>query len=62
MAAITGPAKVKQLHALSTVDTNTITDPKHIVPVDSTIPVSGSTLKQTLPGFSFELIEISTRN
>jgi alpha-N-arabinofuranosidase len=59
--AITGPAKLTRLHALSPTDTNTITDPKHIVPVESTIPVTGSRFKHTLPGYSFELIELSAK-
>jgi alpha-N-arabinofuranosidase len=61
ISAITGPAKVTQLHALSPADTNTITEPKHIVPTESTIPVSGMKLKHTLPGYSFEVIEFSTK-
>jgi alpha-L-arabinofuranosidase len=61
VGAITGPAKLTRLHALSPVDTNTITDPKHIVPVESTIPVTGSTVKHTIPGYSFEVIELTTK-
>jgi alpha-N-arabinofuranosidase len=61
IAAITGPGKVTSLHALSPADTNTITDPKHIVPVESTIPVTGMKFKHRLPGYTFELIELSTK-
>jgi alpha-N-arabinofuranosidase len=61
VSAVAGPAKLTRLHALSPADTNTIADPKHIVPVESTIPVAGTTLKHTLPGYSFELIELDTR-
>jgi len=61
ISAITGPAKVTRLHALSPVDTNTITDPKHIVPVEGTIPVTGTKLKHTLPGYTFEVIELNTK-
>jgi len=49
------------MHAVSPADTNTITDPKHIVPVESTIPVSGTKLKHSLPGYSFEVIELDTK-
>jgi alpha-N-arabinofuranosidase len=61
ISAITGPAKLTRLHALSPVDTNTITDPKHIVPVESTIPVAGTKVKHTIPGYSFEVIELDTK-
>ena len=61
VSAVTGPAKVTRLHALSPVDTNTIADPKHIVPVESTIPVTGTKFKHSLPGYSFEVIELTTR-
>jgi alpha-N-arabinofuranosidase len=61
VSAIAGPAKLTRLHALSPVDTNTITEPKHIVPVESTLPVAGTKLKHTIPGYSFELIEMDTK-
>jgi alpha-N-arabinofuranosidase len=61
VSPIAGPAKVTRLHALSPTDTNTIADPKHIVPVESTVPVAGTKLKHTLPGYSFELIELDTK-
>ena len=61
ISGVTGPAKVKRLHALSPADTNTISDPKHIVPVESTIPVTGTKLKHTLGGYTFELIELQTK-
>ena len=61
VSAISGPAKLTRLHALSPTDTNTITEPKHIVPVDSTTPVAGTKLKHTMPGYSFEVIELDTK-
>ena len=61
VSAIAGPAKVTKLHALSPTDTNTIGDPKHIVPVESTIPVMGTKLKHSLPGYTFEVIELDTK-
>jgi alpha-L-arabinofuranosidase len=61
VSAITGPAKLTRLHALSPVDTNTITDPKHIVPVESTIPVAGTKVRHAIPGYSFEVIELDTK-
>lgn len=61
VSAIAGPAKVTKLHALSPVDTNSIGDPKHIVPVESTLPVAGTKLKHMLPGYTFEVIEMDTK-
>jgi alpha-N-arabinofuranosidase len=61
ITAISGAAKVTRLHALSPADTNTITDPKHIVPVESTIPAVGTKVKHTIPGYTFELIELDTK-
>ena len=59
--SIAGSAKVTSLHANSTADTNSITDPKHIVPTESTLPVSGTKLKFNLPGQTFEVIELETK-
>jgi alpha-L-arabinofuranosidase len=61
VGAIAGPAKLTRLHALSPVDTNSISDPKHIVPVESTIALTGTTFKHTLPGYTFEVIELDTK-
>ena len=61
VGAITGPIKVKRLHALSPADTNTITEPTHIVPVDSTIAPTGTKLKHSLGGYTFEVLEIHTK-
>jgi alpha-N-arabinofuranosidase len=61
VSAVSSPAKVTRLHALSPVDTNTIVDPKHIVPVESTIPVTGTKLKHTIGGYTFEVIELDTK-
>jgi alpha-N-arabinofuranosidase len=59
--AIAGPAKVTSLHANSTADTNSITDPEHIVPTESTLPATGTKLKFSLPGQTFEVIELDTK-
>jgi alpha-N-arabinofuranosidase len=61
VGAIAGPVKVTRLHALSPTDTNRIDDPKHIVPVENTAAATGTKLKHTLPGFSFEVLEFSTK-
>jgi alpha-L-arabinofuranosidase len=61
VSGVSSQAKLTRLHALSPVDTNTITDPKHIVPVESTIPVAGTSVKHVIPGYSFELVELQTK-
>jgi alpha-N-arabinofuranosidase len=61
VSAITGPVKVTRLHALSPTDTNRIDDPKHIVPVESTATTTGTKLKHTLGGYTFEVLEFSTK-
>ncbi len=59
--SVAASAKVTRLHALSPVDTNTITDPKHIVPTTTTMPVTGTKWKHTLPGYTFEVVELETK-
>jgi alpha-N-arabinofuranosidase len=58
---VASTAKVERLHAMSPVDTNTITDPKHIVPVATSLPVAGDKAKYTLGGYTFEVIEFDTK-
>jgi alpha-N-arabinofuranosidase len=60
-ASIAGPGKVKRLHAATQADTNSIHDPKHIVPVETTIPTGGKSLHHTVPGFSIEVIELPSK-
>jgi alpha-N-arabinofuranosidase len=59
--AIAGPVKVTKLHAMSPADTNTITEPKHIVPVESTLAAEGTKVKLALSGYTFEVLEIETK-
>ena len=61
ISVIAGHVKMTQLHALSPADTNTISEPKRIVPVESSIPVSGKSFEHVMPGYAFELFEIQTR-
>ena len=61
VSGITGPVKVTRLHALSPADTNRIDDAKHIVPVESMATAMGTKLKHTLGGYTFEVLEFSTR-
>ncbi|HEY9125710.1 MAG TPA: alpha-L-arabinofuranosidase C-terminal domain-containing protein, partial [Acidobacteriaceae bacterium] len=61
VGAISGSIKVKRLHALSPADTNTITDPRHIIPVESTLAATGAKIKHRLDGYTFEVLEIHTK-
>jgi len=53
-----GAGKLWRLHAETTVDTNTLAEPRHIVPVESAIPAAGGKLEHTVPGYSIEVIEL----
>jgi alpha-L-arabinofuranosidase len=61
VGSVTGPAKLTRLHPLSPVDTNSITDPKHVVPVETTILVTETNSKYVIPGYRLELIELNTK-
>jgi alpha-N-arabinofuranosidase len=52
----TGKTKLVTLSAADTQETNSITDPKRIVPVESAIAVSGGRVKHTMPKYSIEVI------
>jgi len=49
--------KLLRLHAETQADTNSIANPKHIVPVESPLPLAGPSLHHTIPGFSIEVLE-----
>jgi alpha-N-arabinofuranosidase len=51
-------AKVESLGAPSTATTNSITDPKRVVPVESTVKGVGKEFARTLPGYSIEVLDI----
>jgi alpha-N-arabinofuranosidase len=51
-------AKVESLTAPSTATTNSITDPKRVVPVESTVKGVGKEFARTLPGYSIEVLDI----
>ncbi|MDE1154700.1 MAG: alpha-L-arabinofuranosidase C-terminal domain-containing protein [Acidobacteriaceae bacterium] len=53
-----GKAKVETLHAASRWATNTIDTPNAIVPTESTLAVSGDSLKLTLPGNTVQVIDV----
>jgi alpha-L-arabinofuranosidase len=61
VTGVVGEAKLIRMHAESPVDTNSITDPNRIAPVESRFTVTGTTVKHTLPGYTFEVIELATK-
>jgi alpha-N-arabinofuranosidase len=46
------------LSAPSTATTNSITDPKRVVPVESTVKGIGKEFTRTVPGYSIEVLDI----
>jgi alpha-L-arabinofuranosidase len=52
-------ASMLTLTAKDTIDTNTLTDPEHIVPIPSTISKMGAAFSHTVPGYTIQVIEIS---
>ena len=60
-ATAQGTAELLRLHADTTAATNSITHPEAIVPVRSSMAVSGNTLQHTIPGYSVEVLEIPAR-
>ncbi len=60
-ATAQGTAELLRLHADTTAATNSIAHPEAIVPVRSSMAVSGNTLQHTIPGYSVEVLEIPTR-
>jgi alpha-N-arabinofuranosidase len=56
-----GDAKLIRLSAPDTQSTNSIDDPKHIVPVESTVHNASSDFSLTLPAYSIEVLQIDLR-
>jgi alpha-N-arabinofuranosidase len=54
-------AKLVRLSAGSTAATNTINDPKRVVPVESTVTGVAKTFTRTVPGYSIEVYEIGVQ-
>ncbi len=57
---VKGTAKLISLSAATTAATNSIADPKRVVPVESAVKV-GKEFTRTLPGYSVEVLELSTQ-
>jgi alpha-L-arabinofuranosidase len=54
-------ARVKTLHANTTWATNTIKDPKRIVPVSSTAAITGESAPYVVPGYSIQVLELDLK-
>jgi alpha-N-arabinofuranosidase len=54
-------AKMNTLHAASYEETNSITSPDLIHPVESTLKLSGETWKHAVPALTIEVIDIPLR-
>jgi alpha-L-arabinofuranosidase len=57
---VKGSAKLIQLSAATTAATNSIADPKRVVPVESAVKVSKE-FTRTVPGYSVEVFEIAAQ-
>jgi alpha-N-arabinofuranosidase len=55
---VKGSAKLVRLSAPTTAATNTISDPKRVVPVESTVTGVAKNFKRTVPGYSIDVLEI----
>jgi alpha-N-arabinofuranosidase len=54
-------AKLVQLSAATTAATNTITDPKRVVPVESVATGVGKQFTRTVPAYSIQVLEIGAK-
>jgi len=54
-------AKLVQLSAATTAATNTITDPKRVVPVESVVTGVSKQFTRTVPGYSIQVLEIAAK-
>jgi alpha-N-arabinofuranosidase len=54
-------AKLVQLSAATTAETNSITDPKRVVPVESVVKGVSKAFTRTVPGYSIDVLELSAQ-
>lgn len=60
-SAAHGSGTLIRLHGATTAATNSLTHPRDVVPVSSSLALAGSTLAHTIPGYSVEVLEMPTR-
>ena len=56
-----GTARTSTLHANSTWATNTIQEPKRIVPVNSALDVKGGRISHVMPAYSIQVVEVDLK-
>ena len=61
VGSVASSARVVSLSANTTQDTNSITDPRHIVPVEKTISGVGSSFSYTVPKYSIQVLEVKLK-
>jgi alpha-N-arabinofuranosidase len=54
-------AKLVRLTAATTAATNSITDPKHVVPVESVVKGVSKEFTRTVPGYSIDVLELGVQ-
>jgi alpha-N-arabinofuranosidase len=60
-ATVAPTAKVISLSSKTTQDTNTITDPNHIVPQESTIDAAKPSFTYTVPAYAIQVLEVKLK-
>jgi alpha-L-arabinofuranosidase len=60
-AKLAASAKLTSISAKTTQSTNSITQPKAIIPVETAITLAGTHLRHTMPGYSIQLIELNAQ-
>jgi len=58
---VKGSAKLISLSAATTAATNSIADPKRVVPVESVVKGVGKEFRRTVPGYSVEVLELGVQ-
>jgi alpha-N-arabinofuranosidase len=59
--AVKGSAKLVSLSAATTAATNSIADPKRVVPMESTVTGVAKEFTRTVPGYSIQILEIGVQ-
>ncbi len=54
-------AVMETLSGTNQAETNTLADPRHVVPVKTTLKVAGTSFSHTVPPYAIQVLEISTQ-
>ena len=60
-ARIGRDAVMETLSGTNQAETNTLADPRHVVPVKTTLKVAGTSFSHTVPPYAIQVLEISTQ-